>query len=114
MKNLKEEIRREVLRRIDLNSEVTDQELLVNIDKLIVEEGRDRYIGVKEKRQLKREIFNSIRRLDILQDLVEDNSITEIMVNGTNNIFIEKDGVITCINKVLNLEVFDIKDVSTQ
>ena len=62
----------------------------------------------KRKRQLKN--INSIRRLDILQDLVEDNSITEIMVNGTNNIFIEKDGVITCINKSFESrqKLFDI------
>lgn len=47
---------------------------------------------LQEKIQLSRELFNAFRKLDILQDLVEDEDITEIMINGTENIFLEKNG----------------------
>ena len=46
------------------------------------------FIPLSEKIRLSRELFNAFRRLDILQDLIEDDSITEIMVNGTENIFL--------------------------
>lgn len=49
---------------------------------------------MNEKIRLSRELFNAFRRLDILQDLIEDDSVTEIMVNGTENIFLRKGGKI--------------------
>ena len=48
--------------------------------------------SLKEKTVLGRELFNAFRKLDILQELIEDEEITEIMINGTENIFIEKEG----------------------
>jgi len=92
---LKEKLQQEVLERIDLTADITDEELLYVIDELLVEKSRENYISLQEKRRLRREIFNSIRRLDILQDLLDDPAVTEIMVNGTKDIFIEKNGVIT-------------------
>lgn len=88
----KEKLRQEVLDSIDHTREITDEELFNTIDQLLIQKSREAYIGVQEKRKLRREIFNSIRRLDILQDLVEDSSITEIMVNGPKHIFIEQKG----------------------
>ena len=54
--------------------------------------GHDIYLSVTEKEELIRTIYNSIRRLDVLQEILEDNSITEIMVNGPDHIFIEREG----------------------
>ena len=99
MKELKEKLRRQVLERVDLNGLITDEEILNNIDRILVEQGEKHYIGMKEKRILRKDIFNSIRGLDLLQDYVEDKSITEIMVNGTDNIFIEKEGRISPVNQ---------------
>lgn len=99
MKELKEKLRRQVLERVDLNGLITDEEILNNIDRILVEQGEKHYIGMKEKRILRKDIFNSIRGLDLLQDYVEDKSITEIMVNGTDNIFIEKKGIISSVNQ---------------
>ncbi len=99
MNELKEKLRRQVLERVDLNGLITDEEILNNIDKILVEQGEKHYIGMKEKKMLKKDIFNSIRGLDLLQDFVEDKSITEIMVNGTDNIFIEKEGRIYPVNQ---------------
>ncbi len=89
---IKEKLQQEVLDNIDLTAEITDEELLNTIDRILVQKSKEDYISVQEKRRMRREIFNSIRRLDILQDLVEDSSITEIMVNGPGYIFIEQKG----------------------
>lgn len=92
---LKEKLQQEVIDSIDLTSDITDEELLNVIDEILVAKSRQNYISMQEKRRLRREIFNSIRRLDVLQDLLDDPDITEIMVNGTKDIFIEKNGMIT-------------------
>ena len=94
MSSLKEKLQQEVLDSIDLTSDITDDELLNVIDEILVASGRRNYISIQEKRRLRKEIFNSIRRLDVLQDLLDDPAITEIMVNGTKDIFIEKNGTI--------------------
>lgn len=90
----KEEIQQRVLKNIDLSRHSTDEEIMEYIDDCILAYGRTDYIPLKDKIKIKKDIFNSIRRLDILQDLIEDKSITEIMVNGTQNIFIEQEGKI--------------------
>lgn len=93
--DLKGLLQDEVMQRIDLSKELDDNELLDMIDITLKNKSRELYLSIKEKQQYRKEIFNSIRRLDILQELVENPSITEIMINGANNIFIEKAGRIT-------------------
>lgn len=92
MDRLKELLQKRVIDDIDLCREITEEELFETIDRILIEYNKEEYIGMSERRRLKKEIFNSIRRLDILQELIEDSSITEIMVNGPNNIFIEQNG----------------------
>ncbi|MDD3174114.1 MAG: ATPase, T2SS/T4P/T4SS family [Herbinix sp.] len=92
MDRLKEVLRQRVIDDIDLSREIADDEILDTIDRIIINHSKEEYISMQEKCRLRRDIFNSIRRLDILQELIEDSSITEIMVNGTENIFIEKNG----------------------
>lgn len=50
------------------------------------------FIRLEKRRKLRREIFNSIRKLDVIQELLDDDEVTEIMVNGPDEIFIEKEG----------------------
>ena len=80
--------------RLSYVDEITDEEVLEQIDNAIVNYGKERYIAIEERENLRKELFNSIRKLDILQELIEYPDITEIMVNGTENIFYEKDGKI--------------------
>lgn len=94
MGELKEKLQQLIINNMDLGKEITDEELLDTIDRVLLERSRDNYISIQDKRKLKKEIFNSIRKLDILQELIEDNSITEIMINGSKQIFIEQNGVI--------------------
>lgn len=104
MSDLKEQLQQFLLNSMDLGKEITDEELLDTIDQILIEKSRENYISIQEKRELKKEIFNSIRRLDILQELIEDSSITEIMINGAKQIFIEKNGLIFPSNKQFTSE----------
>lgn len=100
MSRMKEKIQHIVLDSIDLSKEISDDELLKMIDQVLIEYSKENYIRMQEKRELRKEMFNSIRKLDILQDLIENAEITEIMVNGANNIFIEQNGVISPSTKI--------------
>lgn len=81
--------------KLDQTQELSDEDILREIDQMIFEESRERYMSLHEKIKLRQELFNGIRRLDILQELLEDEGVTEIMVNGTDGVFIEKEGRLT-------------------
>ena len=51
-------------------------------------------MSVEDRKRLRMQIFHSIRKLDVLQQLVDDDTVTEIMINGTENIFIERNGAL--------------------
>lgn len=91
----KEEINQLILQQIDLSREISDEEMQDLIDDMVIRVGRDFGLTLLERQQLAREVFYAIRRLDILQELIEDEEITEIMINGTGQIFIEKAGSVT-------------------
>lgn len=88
-------LRERVLSEMDLSREYEDEEVLELIDKVIVAYGRESYLSLSAREVIRREIFHTIRKLDVLQELVDDPDVTEIMVNGTACIFVERDGKIT-------------------
>ena len=94
-----QEIRKRLLDRLDLSNELTDEEILEAIDSLILNEMRDMSCGLKEKVQLRQELFYSVQKLDVLQELIEDESVTEIMVNGPDAVFVEREGRLSRWNK---------------
>ncbi|WP_366925828.1 CpaF family protein [uncultured Clostridium sp.] len=75
--------------------QVEDEELREMIDSAVLKEAEETYLTLKARLRLKKELFDSFRRLDILQELVDDPEITEIMVNGTDHVFVEKGGRIS-------------------
>jgi Flp pilus assembly protein, ATPase CpaF len=89
-----EKLSETLLEQIDLSRELSDSEVYEYIDNLIIRTSKEQYITLEKKEKLRKSLFDSVRKLDILQDLLEDSSITEIMVNGIENIFIEKRGTI--------------------
>ena len=93
-----EELHERILEELDLSKEVNDEQLIEIIHNILEEKGRETPVSLKEKIMWGKELFNAFRKLDILQELIEDEAITEIMINGTENIFIEKEG------KLLQLE----------
>lgn len=84
---------------MEQNRELKDEEIYRQIDDLILEEAKKRYLSLQRKETLRTELFNSIRKLDVLQELIDDDSVTEIMVNGTEGIFLERDGRLTLWEK---------------
>ena len=98
-KRIKEEVKSIVLNRLDLTQETDDSVIEDMIEEEIIKKSRTESIDLAEKLVLWKEIFNSIRRLDVLQELVEDKSVTEIMINGPDHIFIEQAGRIKEWNK---------------
>ena len=85
-------IRDVVLSEIDLSKELSDEEICDLIGTAVSKEARDIPMTLRQRADLERIIFNSLRKLDILQELVDDKAVTEIMVNGPNEIFYEKAG----------------------
>ncbi|MFG6320514.1 MAG: CpaF family protein [Lachnospiraceae bacterium] len=83
-----------VRQKIDLSREVEDSEIQELIDGMIVQMGRKYALSLKERQELGRSVFCSIRKMDVLQELIDCDEVTEIMVNGTGNIFVEKAGSI--------------------
>lgn len=89
---LKRELRSKVQERMDYMRTFTDEEVEETIDDVLLEQDNLVLLSVEQRRRLRKELFDSLRRLDILQMFVEDSSVTEIMINGTEHIFIEQNG----------------------
>lgn len=89
---LKQELHRRVLGQLDYGREQSDEEIMEIIDEVLLEEQLLRLLPVSESHHLRTELFYSLRRLDILQSLIEDQEITEIMINGPGSIFVERAG----------------------
>jgi len=90
-----ERIRKRVFECFEPDRELEDQELYTYIDEAILQENKNSIISMSQREKFRIEIFNSMKRLDILQELLDDNSITEIMINGYRNIFVERSGKIS-------------------
>ena len=89
------ELRKRVQEQLDLSRELSDEEVQELIDREILKTSRENCLLLEEKLRLQKELFNSMRRLDMLQELIEDPDVTEIMVNGPRDIFIERSGRLT-------------------
>jgi pilus assembly protein CpaF len=85
-------VRQELMEKLDLTREVTDQEILEAIDEILLNSAKVSRIPLREKVSLRQELFCSVRKLDVLQELIEDETVTEIMVNGPDAIFVERGG----------------------
>ena len=92
-------LRAGLMERLEGRMQVDDGELQEMIDEAVMAQGEREFLPLRERLRLKKELFDSFCRLDILQDLVEDPSITEIMVNGREHIFVEKNGSISQIRR---------------
>jgi pilus assembly protein CpaF len=95
-------VRESILERIDYSRETMDGQILEMIDEEIVRAGREYPFGLEERKRMRQELFHSIRRLDVLQELLEDTGITEIMINGPDRIFIEEKGAIRPYEKTFS------------
>lgn len=109
-----EDVRKEILEtvqeRLSLLGSICDEDVLDVIEKIMLSNKQILNMSTSERKRMRKELFNRIRRFDVLSDLMDDDAITEIMVNGTDDIFIERNGRI--INSGVHFEsqqrLFDI------
>ena len=87
-------LREKLMDLLEEHGDAEDDEIRAMIDDLVLADSRERRLSVTERLNLGRELFYSVRRLDILQDLIDDKSVTEIMVNGPDCIYVEQNGKI--------------------
>ncbi len=97
-----EEIRRkcrnQLLEQIDYTKDMGDEEIRDLIDDCVLRVGKTQKLSLQIKNRLQRELFATIRQLDVLEEFLADNSVTEIMVNGPDCIFIERGGMLTKVD----------------
>ena len=89
---VKASLKRELLGKLDCGQDFSDRQVQQMIDALLCGAGLAGKLEVAARRAMSRELFSSIRGLDVLQELLADEDVTEIMVNGPDRIFVEKDG----------------------
>lgn len=85
MDRIKEKIRERVLQQVPTGVDVDEKYLADAIDRVITEIGQEQYMRFGDRKKMRREIFNSMRKLDVLQELIETDEITEIMINGPDH-----------------------------
>lgn len=95
-------LREEIMVELNEQPGISDEELYSIIDKKILESGQKYFLPLKEKIELRGSLFDSFRRLGVLQELVDDPEITEIMVNGANHVFVERSGRMESWTKVFD------------
>ena len=88
----KKNVKSKVLQSLDFSKDISDEEMFELIDRELSVSTRGRAISMELRKNLRLRIFHSIRKLDILQELVDDPEVTEIMINGVDNIFTERNG----------------------
>ena len=103
-----DDIKRLVRENLDFNQDLKDEDILSMITELVFDKSSKSYIQTTEKKEIIDSIFNALRRLDVLQPLLDDESVTEIMINGPGDIFVEIEGKVlktdTCFESKEKLE----------
>lgn len=87
-----EKLRSDIMAALDLSREQNDEEIYRFIETEVEEYSKNNLLTLKEREQLEHLLFNSLRKYDAIQELLEDADVTEIMINGASNIFYEKKG----------------------
>lgn len=92
MEELKQRLREEIVSSFDYSVDITEEDLYRRIDQSIMQEAQVSFLTLEKKERLRKELYAAIRGLDILEEILEQDSITEIMINGAEDIFIEEGG----------------------
>lgn len=92
LNEMREQLRDKLRANIDYSREISDEEMQELIDGLLMREGKKQPMLLEERAWLRKELFYAVRKLDVLQELIDNTDITEIMINGPDYIFVEKKG----------------------
>lgn len=94
-----QDLRKILVERLENTWKDLDEDVLEIIDEILHQHGKKKYLPIAQRESLRNALFMSVRRMDILEELLENDDVTEIMINGWNKIFIEKDGKIEAFEK---------------
>lgn len=97
-----QKLRKMLIERLENTWKDSDTEVLEMIDEMLHQYGKERYLPISKRESFRKELFMSVRKMDILEELLEDDSITEIMINGWNRIFVERAGKIETFQKTFS------------
>ncbi len=98
-----EQIKNYVTENLPL-SKMSDEELEEQVEKIVTERLKGIYCSVEQKLEIVRQVYSSIRGFGLLDSIISDDTITEVMINGANDIFIEKNGRLTKLDKKFESE----------
>ena len=104
MDEIMEKIRAEVLEQMDLSRDMEDEEIVELIGRVASRHLKKQALSIQERLRVEQQVFNSLRKLDALQELIDDENVSEIMVNGPKNIFYEKTGKVYRANQSFSSE----------
>lgn len=104
MDEITEKIRAEVLEQMDLSRDMEDEEIAELIGRVASRHLKKQALSIQERLRVEQQVFNSLRKLDALQELIDDENVSEIMVNGPKNIFYEKTGKVYRANQSFSSE----------
>lgn len=104
MDEITEKIRTEVLEQMDLSRDMEDEEIVELIGRVASRQLKKQALSIQERLRIEQQVFNSLRKLDALQELIDDENVSEIMVNGPKNIFYEKIGKVYRANQSFSSE----------
>ena len=102
--DIKNEMKQRILAEIDMSQEIDDMEVRRLVDQCIMEYKGTTELSLSARIKLRKELFNTVRRMDVLSEFLEDESVTEIMINGYDNIFIERSGRVHKVDQTFENE----------
>ncbi len=92
------DIRRYISENIPL-SQMSDEDLERKIEDIATQKIGDAYISISQRVSIVQQVYSSIRGFGLLDSILKDETITEVMINGPDNIFIEQKGRLTQLDK---------------
>ena len=101
---IKNEMKQRILAELDMSQEIDDMEVRRLVDQCIMEYKGTTELPLPARKKLRKELFNTVRRMDVLSEFLEDESVTEIMINGYDNIFIERSGRVYKVDQTFENE----------
>lgn len=101
---IKNEMKQRILAELDMSQEIDDMEVRRLVDQCIMEYKGTTELPLSARIKLRKELFNTVRRMDVLSEFLEDESVTEIMINGYDNIFIERSGRVYKVDQTFENE----------
>ena len=101
---IKNEMKQRILAELDMSQEIDDMEVRRLVDQCIMEYKGTTELPLPARIKLRKELFNTVRRMDVLSEFLEDESVTEIMINGYDKIFIERSGRVYKVDQTFENE----------